>query len=299
MTAISVISPVYKVEKEIRECLETLQNQTFTDFEVLCVDDCGNDGSAGIVEEFARKDKRFKLLRHEKNRGVSAARNTALDAAAGKYIVFVDPDDWVELNALEVIYNAFEQSKQDSVVYGYYSHDAEGIKKFEQEATGTIFMNPSLLKQLTGCVWNKAFTREAIKKFGVRFPEGYVIEDSEFTFKVFAQLPAYYLVTDCLYHYRAVREGSITTDDILNDRLMDWFGVLNRMLDFALEKDLFIKYRLTFLLFFQRIAKSIKGTPNKKNTILKLADDFLNKMNFPDAFSDFRTDGGKITIWKN
>ncbi len=166
MTAISVISPVYKVEKEIRKCLETLQNQTFTDFEVLCVDDCGNDGSAAIVEEFARKDKRFKLLRHEKNRGVSAARNTALDAAVGKYIVFVDPDDWVELNALEVIYNAFEQSKQDAVVYGFYSHEADGIKNWSPEETGTVLINPYILQQLSGCVWYKAFTSEAVKKSG-------------------------------------------------------------------------------------------------------------------------------------
>ena len=99
MAEFSIIVPVYNVEKEIRECLDSFKNQTFGDVEVLLVDDRGTDSSIDIVREYANEDSRFKILTHEKNSGVSAARNTGLDAAQGEIIMFVDSDDWLENNA--------------------------------------------------------------------------------------------------------------------------------------------------------------------------------------------------------
>ena len=116
MAEFSIIVPVYNVEKEIRKCLDSLKNQTYGDFEVLCVDDCGNDSSIDIVKEYAQNDSRFKVLTHEHNRGVSAARNTGLDNAIGEFVMFVDSDDWLELNALEEVKKAFDKSKSDVVM---------------------------------------------------------------------------------------------------------------------------------------------------------------------------------------
>ena len=84
MAEFSIIVPVYNVEKEIRKCLDSIKNQTYGDFEVLCVDDFGKDSSMDIVREYAQKDNRFKILTHEHNRGVSAARNTGVDNASGE-----------------------------------------------------------------------------------------------------------------------------------------------------------------------------------------------------------------------
>ena len=112
---LSVIIPVYKVEKFIRQCIESILNQSFTDFEVLVVDDCGGDSSMDIVEEYAKKDNRIRILRHERNRGLAAARNTALDSAVGTYIVCLDSDDWMELNCLDDINAEFNLRKTPSI----------------------------------------------------------------------------------------------------------------------------------------------------------------------------------------
>ena len=115
MAKISVVLPIYNVGKYIEKCLESIQNQTFKDFEAICVDDCGTDNSIEIAQRFIEKDSRFKLVRHEHNRGLSAARNTGIDMATGEYIVFIDSDDWVEPTLLEKILDGFKESKTDSI----------------------------------------------------------------------------------------------------------------------------------------------------------------------------------------
>ena len=106
--AFSIIVPVYNVKKYIRQCIESIQNQTFKDFEAIFIDDCGNDDSIKTVEVFAKNDERIKIIHHDKNLGLSAARNTGLRAATGEYILCVDSDDWIENDCLEKIYTAFK-----------------------------------------------------------------------------------------------------------------------------------------------------------------------------------------------
>lgn len=128
MPRFTIIMPVYNVENEISQCLQSIQNQTFKDFEVICVDDCGSDNSIKIIEEIASNDNRFKIIKHSHNQGVSAARNTALAAAQGEYLVFVDPDDWIELNQLEVLDRSITISKKDFILFGFYTHYDDGSK---------------------------------------------------------------------------------------------------------------------------------------------------------------------------
>ena len=104
MPQISVVLPVYNVEEYLRQCLDSLANQTFEDFEVICVNDGSGDSSLSILEEYASEDERFKIISQE-NKGLSGARNTGMDYIKGKYTIFVDSDDWLELNALEKLYN--------------------------------------------------------------------------------------------------------------------------------------------------------------------------------------------------
>lgn len=101
---ISIIVPVYNVEKYIRRCLDSIAGQTFTDWECICVDDGTPDASGKICDEYAQKDGRFVVI-HKENGGVSSARNVGLDVAKGEYVTFCDSDDWVEKEMLEVFYN--------------------------------------------------------------------------------------------------------------------------------------------------------------------------------------------------
>ena len=110
---ISVIIPVYKVEAYIAECLESVLSQSHRNIEVLCVDDCGGDGSLAIAERYAEQDSRVKVIRHECNRGVGPARNTGMDAASGEYIFFIDPDDIMVEDCLKNLLQEAQKSGAD------------------------------------------------------------------------------------------------------------------------------------------------------------------------------------------
>ena len=108
----SIIIPVYNVEPYLRECLNSIINQTFQEFEIICIDDGSTDNSFSVLQEYAQKDKRFKIFRQE-NQGSGIARNYGINTAKGKYLVFVDPDDWVVQDYLEQLYDAFKESGAD------------------------------------------------------------------------------------------------------------------------------------------------------------------------------------------
>ena len=126
MPQISVVLPVYNVEEYLRQCLDSLANQTFEDFEVICVNDGSGDSSLSILEEYASEDERFKIISQE-NKGLSGARNTGMDHIKGKYTIFVDSDDWLELNALEKLYNKITALDSDILMYKFrfFNQDSE------------------------------------------------------------------------------------------------------------------------------------------------------------------------------
>jgi len=127
---ISVVVPVYNVEKYLRECLDSLANQTFEDFEVICVNDGSDDSSIDILEEYASEDERFKIVSQE-NKGLSGARNTGMDYIKGRYLLFLDSDDWLELNALELLYNHANALNSEMVIFPYRYFNQE-TKEYEE-----------------------------------------------------------------------------------------------------------------------------------------------------------------------
>lgn len=120
---ISIIIPVYNVEKYLHECLDSIINQTFKDLEIICVDDGSTDKSSEILEEYEQKDKRFTVI-SQPNKGVSAARNRGMQQAKGKYIMFVDSDDYIASNACELIYNSAEEKRCDILLFPHYNFSA-------------------------------------------------------------------------------------------------------------------------------------------------------------------------------
>ena len=113
---ISVIVPVYNVEKYINKCIESVVNQTYKNLEIICVDDKGKDNSIGIVKEYAIKDDRIKIITHDKNYGLAISRNTGLKNAKGEYIFFLDSDDYITLDIIEKLFNKITLDKSNIVV---------------------------------------------------------------------------------------------------------------------------------------------------------------------------------------
>lgn len=158
---ISIIVPVYNKNKYIPRMLECITNQTFRDFEVLIVDDGSTDGSGSTCENIAARDERIEVI-HTENRGVSAARNLGIKNAAGKYICFVDADDWLDNQYLEKLYNAIKLNKADMSTSAYIESKKSceqilGIKSGANDETFELILSNSLCN-----LWNKLFIKEKI-----------------------------------------------------------------------------------------------------------------------------------------
>lgn len=298
MAEFSIIVPVYNVEKEIRKCLDSIKNQTYGDFEVLCVDDCGKDSSMDIVREYAQKDNRFKILTHEHNRGVSAARNTGLDNASGKYTMFVDSDDWLETNALEIIKDNFDKSKSEVIVFNIYNCYPDGKKEINDTTNfkkTQALLTENNLNTFIGVVWNRAYKTSLINDNHIRFPEGMIIEDSDFTFKISMHLKSVFIIEDVLYNYLRNREGSYTTEDAVNNRIKDEITVISNCWRYAKSLGRERYYRKYFLKLIGTTTKKILGITHKRRYILERIRDLLVEMNFPNDFKDMEKK--VLTLW--
>lgn len=215
---ISVIIPVYKVEKWLEQCVESVQNQTYQNLEIILVDDGSPDRCGEICDQFARKDPRIRVI-HKENGGLSDARNCGLDLAGGEYICFVDSDDYIEPAMLEVLYQEIKKTSACIAVcdYEYACDELEDClenpmskkRDLEEEIvlTGREFMHLKQSKPVfCVVVWNKLYHKEVWKN--VRFPKGKIHED-EFVFhKIVYPCHRIVCVPYVGYHYR-LRKNSI------------------------------------------------------------------------------------------
>ena len=173
MPIVSVVIPIYKAEETLLRCLDSLKTQTFTDFEVLMVDDGSPDRCGEIIDAYARKDSRFKAF-HKENGGVSSARQFGIDHAIGEYTIHADPDDWVEPTMLEELYKKAKEVDADMVICDFFENTYKGQKYIKQQPSG--FDHNSVLHDLFhhlhGSCCNKLIKSDCYSKYNVRFPEG-------------------------------------------------------------------------------------------------------------------------------
>ena len=220
MTEISIIVPVYKAEKYLNRCIDSLLAQTYTDFELILVDDGSPDKSGKICDDYAAKDSRIKVI-HKENAGVSAARNSGLDASGGKYIMFCDSDDSVEPDFLELMHTAAEKDGADVAVSGFemlFDEKKEKNKNVLYPGTQLI----SVLSRSGLCdlldnnlffsLWNKIYKSEIIKENGLRMNENMKFsEDFHFNLEYFIKINGNIaVVRKPLYHYEVRNENSAT-----------------------------------------------------------------------------------------
>ena len=173
---ISVIVPVYKAEKYLHRCVNSILAQTFTDFELILVDDGSPDNSGAICDEYATKDNRIKVI-HKENGGVSRARQTGLDNAIGEYVIHADPDDWVEPEMLETLYNKAKEEDADMVFCDFYIDYKYKVTYEKQNITNTehdYILRQLLLQKLHGSCCNKLVRRSCFNEYNIKFPENII-----------------------------------------------------------------------------------------------------------------------------
>ena len=162
---------MYKAEKYIHRCVDSILAQTFTDFELILIDDGSPDNSGAICDEYAAKDPRVKVV-HKVNGGVAAARQSGMDKAVGEYTIHADPDDWVEPTMLEELYGKAVEEDADMVVCDYYTY-RHGKRRYVSQASCSmepdVMFREYLGQKLHGSLWNKLVRREIYTKYGISF----------------------------------------------------------------------------------------------------------------------------------
>lgn len=247
----SIIIPVYNVESYLVQCLDSVLEQTLKDFEVICVNDGSTDNSLQILEKYASKDERIKIINQE-NQGLSCARNSGIKEASGDYLFFLDSDDWIEPNTLEILSKSV--SDEDFIAFngrrffedGTVEELDEGVS--ELELTGWDYYNKYALKPHKFhfvCVVLRLYKREFLLEHNLFFEKGIYHEDNLFTPIVCYYAKKVKVIPDSLYVYR-IREGSIS-QTANKKRILDLVHVANKLAEFFIPKtniDKFVIYRM-------------------------------------------------------
>ena len=213
---VSVIMPLYNVEKYIAQCLDSVVNQTYKNLEILCINDCTPDNSAEIVKQYASKDNRIKIIEHQCNKGASEARNTGIAAASGEYIYFIDSDDWIDLDYIEKMVNIAQNTDADIVVNKniltefsdkksqFYKHPLE-----QDIETNSYINGHEQIHKIFWVNWNKLYKTSFMKNNNFKFPVGAFHEDLFIQYVTFAKAQKIFYTEGSTYHYRD-REDSFS-----------------------------------------------------------------------------------------
>lgn len=236
---ISIIIPVYKVEKYLEKCLNSVINQTYKNLEIICINDGSPDNSLKILEKYKKIDKRIKIINQE-NKGLAGARNTGINNANGELIFFLDSDDWLPLDAIEKLYFKKKETTADIVIGGrntvtlkkeylFLPNSYKNFLNFEE-----YIMKSFKDESFRPAAWGKLYETKIIKKYNIYFPEGLLYEDLLFLMKYLYYSDRIVILRENVYNYRYDRKDSIVNTVSFKD--MDCLETAKRLEKFFIEK---------------------------------------------------------------
>lgn len=282
MPKVSVIVPVYNVEKYVGKCLETLVNQTLQDIEIIVVNDGSTDNSKQEIEKYLEKyGSKIKYFEKE-NGGLSDARNYGMKYATGDYIAFLDSDDYVDITIYEKMYNKAVQDNCDFIECDFvWKYDDKEVKDL-----GEVYEDKhEMLANARVVAWNKLIKKELINKANIEFPKGLRYEDVEFFYKLIPYIEKFGFVKEYLIYYIQRGNSIVNTQ---NERTKEIFQILDNVLKYYKEKGFYEEYkeeleyaytRLVLCSSFLRIVK-IKDKKIRKE---QLEETWTNlNQNFPN-----------------
>lgn len=210
---VSVVVPVYNVEKYLRRCLDSIIGQTYQNLEIIIVDDGSTDGSSEVAQEYARKDRRVRVIRQE-NKGLSSARNSGIKQATGRYVTLIDSDDWVDVKYIEFLLTDAEKYGCEIVTCGEYLAYENGVLFPEKSETNERYLETSeealedmlYQRKLNNSAWGKLYAKRLFND--ILYPEGKWYEDIGTTYKLLLACKTKTVVNSRrLYYYRQRKDG--------------------------------------------------------------------------------------------
>lgn len=288
MAEVSVIVPVYNKERYLTECLESLISQTFSDIEILCIDDGSTDNSITILEEFSKKDARIHIIKST-HAGAGAARNIGIKNANSPYIYFVDSDDWIEKICVERLYNKIRNTNSDLCICG--------LKQYNQK-TGEYIVPQSYMyrdicedkiytfRDLKNYIFTnfemptKMCKRDLFVKNGIEFPENVIYEDVVTSIKTIIFSSTISFVKEALYIYRKNSNNSIVENKEYLSRRKDFWSFVYGVEDILYDKSLYGELENEYLFFVLKQFRFNRKLMSHKDKFLFDIDykKYLNKI---------------------
>lgn len=280
---ISVIIPVYNVYESLSECLKSVIHQTFSDFEIICINDASTDDSLNILEKYSLEDNRIRIVNHEKNKGLSFARNTGIENAVGEYLFFLDSDDWIASDSLLKMYNAICGSQADIVVSktkifldGGVGKNLDHQKVLDtmnrylnsfSEGVVKVPLDEIYYQKIPGVAWGKLYKKAFVDNNRLRFINKRIMhEDEGFWLKCLLHCPLLCCINDVSVMYR-IRFDSIMFKSSFKvnekDLIVSYIDAITHIKDFSEE-------------YFNNITSSINFFLNKKRIPLKVGQSDLS-----------------------
>lgn len=284
MVKISVIVPVYNAERHLRQCMESIVTQSFNDYEIICINDGSTDGSLDILNEYAKTDSRINIF-SQQNSGAGASRNLGLEHAAGEYVYFMDSDDYLELNALEELYEVACEKSVDFVMLKVKNFDEKTGEVIDDDYYSMPYLKDSvgsdvfsygdvskMALDLCVCPPGSFFKREFVED--IRFPEGLLFEDNVFFTEALFKADKIYFHDKFLYN--RIRWGDSTTGK-LSVRSLDTIEITNMLLDLCDKYNHPNHKKELYYRIFNNIYNLFKkADPSKKDEFFeKIKHDYL------------------------
>ena len=270
MEKVSIIIPIYNIEDYIKDCLESVINQTYKNLEIICVDDCGTDSSMKIVEDYAKNDNRIKIVKQRENRGQGEARNLGIvNSATGKYIYFIDSDDFIGTNYIKELVDIAESENVDLVcninILKFYSKD--NIKnKFIKNKNDFILnkkldWDESFMKKLPISAWCKLYKTDIIKEHEIYFADNKLkFEDFYFWYILKTRIKSIYIIFGSTYFYRQRINSTMSLNKYRKNDCFDSIHIINLIYLYYKNNGLLGKHAVPF----SWLNKYFKKINNKK-----------------------------------
>lgn len=292
MCKISVITPVYKVENYLEKCIDSILNQTFTDFELIIVDDGSPDSCGKIADEYEKTDSRVIVI-HKENGGAPSARNEGILKARGEYLYFPDSDDWLEATYLEELFNIAQKTNAQLVISGYTMeyYENNSVQSYEVSVSEQFYENKQMVRNnlhkyfdnmMMAVPWNKLYKTSYIKEKGLLFPN-LKWDDLHFNMEVIMDIDHVAISSSSGYHFFRSRQGSETTtvfDGMLYKKRREQFDHILKVYSYWEIKDqkilevIYGYYASRLVQCIQEIA--ISNKEDKRILIENMLNDKLN-----------------------
>lgn len=296
MSLLSIIVPVYNSEKHLKECLDSLINQTYKNIEIICVNDGSTDNSLNILNEYAKKDNRIKIFSKE-NGGMASARNLGYKFSSGDLITFIDSDDYLELDTYKTAINTL--GNNDLLCFGIKTFGKHNDKQkinddiyYRIKYKGSHYLTVRKILRTDVSVCNKIFRKSIIDKYEVNFPENFYYEDAEFFFKYIIHCKKIYYLQEYFYNYRRSEKSIMAETFSGTPHSIDHLRIVKHIFDYYLKNNklkrntkLFVKiFRDYFNTAYQNSDEKTK--PQVLNLAVEYALEFEQKLKIKSDFFD-------------